>query len=880
MKSLITLLIAFAATFGISAQAFNVTFRVDMNEVGAAFTTPEVNGTFNGWCGGCAPMSDPDGDNIWELTIDLAAGFYEYKFAYDSWAGSENLTPGSECTLTTGGFTNRTLDVTGDADLGVVCWGSCVSCSDIMLYDVTFSVNMNDVAAPFTTPEVNGSWDGWCGGCTPLSDPDGDGVWSTTKTLEAGFYEYKFAYDSWAGDESLTPGDPCTITTDIFTNRFVTVDGDVDMGVVCWASCELCEIAGLEQMDLPVTFEDAGVDYGLIGFGGAEASSIVTDPTDATNTVAMVTKSATAELWAGTTITNGAGQGFASAVPFTADNTMMSVRVWSPDAGIQVRLKVEDYADPTKSVETEATTTVAGEWETLYFDFSNEAPGTAELNLTYYLNKASIFFNFGVTGAVAGAKTYYFDDVYFVEGGGGSDFAVTFSVDMNEVAAPFTTPEVNGSWDGWCGGCTPLSDPDGDGVWSTTKMLAPGFYEYKFAYDSWSGDESLTPGDPCTITTDIFTNRFVNVSADVDLGVVCWASCDECDAVELAQMDLPVTFEDAGVEYGLIGFGGAEASSIVTDPTDATNTVAMVTKSATAELWAGTTITNGAGQGFASAVPFTADNTMMSVRVWSPDAGIQVRLKVEDYADPTKSVETEATTTVAGEWETLYFDFSNEAPGTAELNLTYYLNKASIFFNFGVTGAVAGAKTYYFDDVNFYVPASCEIPTGLTVTDITSTGATISWSAAAGAEKYAITIADFASGTFQKTQVETNSVTAVSAFAPSTEYAVHVKSICFELGERSEASETVYFTTNPLRLANEWNTVVYPNPTSGLLNIQTELTGDIFVTVSSVSGQTVFTHQMNGNIDQLNLNFLADGLYIVTLANNVDREIFNIAISK
>ena len=44
---------------------------------------------------------------------------------------------------------------------------------------------------------------------------------------------------------------------------------DADLGVVCWASCEACETIGLEQMDLPVTFEDAGVDYGVIGFEGA-----------------------------------------------------------------------------------------------------------------------------------------------------------------------------------------------------------------------------------------------------------------------------------------------------------------------------------------------------------------------------------------------------------------------------------------------------------------------------------------------------------------------------------------------------------------------------------------------------------------------------------
>ena len=111
-----------ADVFGSDGPTYNITFRVDMNEVGDAFTTPEVNGTFNGWCGGCAPMSDGDGDGIWELTIPLAAGFYEYKFAYDSWAGSESLIPGSSCTITTGEFTNRALDVTGDATLDAVCW--------------------------------------------------------------------------------------------------------------------------------------------------------------------------------------------------------------------------------------------------------------------------------------------------------------------------------------------------------------------------------------------------------------------------------------------------------------------------------------------------------------------------------------------------------------------------------------------------------------------------------------------------------------------------------------------------------------------------------------------------------------------------------------
>jgi hypothetical protein len=340
---------------------------------------------------------------------------------------------------------------------------------------------------------------------------------------------------------------------------------------------------GLAQVDLPITFEDtATVDYKLTDFGG-NASSIVQDPTNPANLVGKAIKTGGAELWAGTT--NG-GNGLANQVPFTAADTKMTVRVWSPDAGTPIRLKVEDATNPTISVETEANTTAAGQWETLEFNFSNQAPGTAAINVANTYNKVSIFFNFGTTGAMAGEKTYYWDDVKFT-GGGGSN---------------------------------------------------------------------------------------------------------------LDQVDLPITFQDtATVNYALADFGG-NASSIVVDPTNPNNLVGKAIKMGGAELWAGTT--NG-GSGLANPVPFTAGNTKMNVRVWSPDANTPILLKVEDAGDPTKSVEALVNTTSAGAWETLEFDFSNEAPGTAPINFANTYNKVSIFFNFGTTGAMAGEKTYYWDDIRF-----------------------------------------------------------------------------------------------------------------------------------------------------------------------------------
>ncbi|NEN24632.1 T9SS type A sorting domain-containing protein, partial [Cryomorpha ignava] len=64
-------------------------------------------------------------------------------------------------------------------------------------------------------------------------------------------------------------------------------------------------------------------------------------------------------------------------------------------------------------------------------------------------------------------------------------------------------------------------------------------------------------------------------------------------------------------------------------------------------------------------------------------------------------VETETMTTMAGDWETLTFDFANQVDGTAALNFANTYNKASIFFNFGTDGVTAGAQTYYWDDVTF-----------------------------------------------------------------------------------------------------------------------------------------------------------------------------------
>ena len=115
------------------ATPVNVTFQVDMSTVSSSFTNVYVSGTINGWSGNSNQLTDADGDDVYEGTVSLMGGSYEYKFTYDNWAGQEALdaTLDSACTLTTGNFTNRYITISASADttLPEVCWEECTACA-------------------------------------------------------------------------------------------------------------------------------------------------------------------------------------------------------------------------------------------------------------------------------------------------------------------------------------------------------------------------------------------------------------------------------------------------------------------------------------------------------------------------------------------------------------------------------------------------------------------------------------------------------------------------------------------------------------------------------------------------------------------------------
>jgi len=156
-----------------------------------------------------------------------------------------------------------------------------------------------------------------------------------------------------------------------------------------------------------------------------------------------------------------------------------------------------------------------------------------------------------------------------------------------------------------------------------------------------------------------------------------------------------VTFDETSAP-GLVAFGDLVAS-IAADPTLSTNKVAKLVKTTGSQTWAGATITSCAYPANSlPMIPLSSSNKTMTVRAYAP-AGTVFRLKLEDASDGTRSVETDATVATNNAWETLTFDFSKQASGTAALNTAYTFNKASIFPGFNT----AVNASYYVDDLKF-----------------------------------------------------------------------------------------------------------------------------------------------------------------------------------
>lgn len=242
-------------------QPVDVTFQVDMSTTAVLGPIYITGLAIDNWCGNCVEMLDDNADGIYSVTLELQPGGYEYRFNNGGWDGQEELTPADDaaCTLTTGAFTNRLVTVEGGVDavtLDPVCFGECIACSgdpvEPATSDVTFSVDLSNETILGPIYVTGNTVDNWCGTCIEMLDEDADGIYTATVALGLGNHEFKYNNGGWDGQEMLDPTEDaeCTLTTDGFTNRLISVTDSLPLQLapVCFNSCAACVPDGVNEV--------------------------------------------------------------------------------------------------------------------------------------------------------------------------------------------------------------------------------------------------------------------------------------------------------------------------------------------------------------------------------------------------------------------------------------------------------------------------------------------------------------------------------------------------------------------------------------------------------------------------------------------------------
>jgi len=335
--------------------------------------------------------------------------------------------------------------------------------------DVTFSVDMNSYGGTFDNVFVSGTFNDWSENSNPMTDDDGDGVYTATLTdLPSGSHEYKFQVNEWADQEMFTDGFTCVVTdpSGQFTNRSLFLVNDVVLDPVCWNSCFACGEAILITVNLGAQAINVS-EEGLYIAGGGNWGS----PGD-------------------NRLLDEDGDGVYSGVferPSGFESFYTFANGACGDFSCKENIAGQSCSDPDN------------------FDDRFMGPFT---------ENAEISTCFGVCT----------EDTDCASGGAAE---VSFSVDMNEYTGSYEVVYVAGSFNGWSGDANPMTDDDGDGIFTTTVEMFPSSIEYKFELDNWAISEEFAEGDPCTITSGGFVNRALDVDGDTE---VCFLfnTCDAC----------------------------------------------------------------------------------------------------------------------------------------------------------------------------------------------------------------------------------------------------------------------------------------------------------------------------------------------------------------
>ncbi|MFM7646411.1 MAG: hypothetical protein ACKO41_06840 [Sphingomonadales bacterium] len=484
-------------------------------------------------------------------------------------------------------------------------------------------------------------------------------------------------------------------------------------------SQQVVPVTIVDPILLPLTFESPTINYNWFNFDGGNVTIINNPQANGINTsskVARMIKNA-GQPWGGSFLT------LSSNIDFSA-NKIFRMKVFSPRVGAKVLLKVENSTNGAINFEKEVLTTVANAWEDLVFDYRT-------INASQNYNRIVIIFDNGTAGNGSANFTFLFDDIRLVN-------SLPLSLPLD-----FESTSTNYNWFDFDGGnVTVVANPQSNGINTSSRVGRM----IKNAGQPWGGS-FLTLNQPMDFSSNkVFrmkvysprvgakvllkvensANGGINFEKEVstsianawedlvfdytginaanvydrvvlifDLGTPGNGSAnftflfDDIRLTNTFPIAIPLNFEYP-IAYNWFDFDGGNVTVINNPQSGGINTsakVARMIKNA-GQPWGGSFLT------LSQPINFSISRTF-KMKVFSPRVGAKVLLKVENSANGNQNFEREVTTTVAGGWEELTFDYS-------AINTANVYDRVVIIFELGTPGNGSSNFTFLFDDLRLH----------------------------------------------------------------------------------------------------------------------------------------------------------------------------------
>lgn len=478
MKKIYLLGVGLLASAGLLAQNHSVTFQVDMNNQTVSANGVHVAGDFQAaagasgnWQPGETELTDPDMDGIYDVTVSIPAGRYEFKFINDNdWPGVESVPAVAQVDEGMGND-NRYMWISSDTTLPAVEFAGAAPAG---MKFVKLKVDMRNQLTQTSEPNVMGEWNGFSEQVL-VYDNDGDSIfynyvyWGGGDTMA---YKFRNTPD-WNDAESVT--DPACGGYGGFGNdRWIEVVDNVISDANCYGACGPC-VAPAATDTINVTLR---VDFSF------EAVCSAPDSVDVT----------------------GAGPIFGN---------------WGGDPVMMTDANNDDIYEVTLQLETNT------DYEFKYRSWVNgnvkwESSPNRTLNISVNADSTLDVVCFSETGACSGAEPY-------------GPANVTFAVDLADEApgdtiwlmGSFTDPQ-------WQGGGIPLTYSGEGAVFTATTEICPNNFQFKFvngdintpSNEEFAGD---TAALPCNVPNGIggYNRSVMRTSPNDTVIAFFFSTCDD-----------------------------------------------------------------------------------------------------------------------------------------------------------------------------------------------------------------------------------------------------------------------------------------------------------------------------------------------------------------